>query len=222
MSASARSAPRLIHWLLAFLALGVWGLLLRPYLPLPLADARAASPQAPATFDTLTAQRINIVDANGKVRLIIANSARFPGVDVRGKVYKRSINDVAGLLFFDAKGGETGGLGLATLGDEDVANMTFDYTYQLTDGIRIVKQESADGARWHAGFQIFDWRRGPGADESTQGVERVSLADENQNAQLVISDVQGRPRIRIGVDAAGSPSMAMLNQEGKVVYRAGQ
>jgi hypothetical protein len=36
-----------------------------------------------------------------------------------------------------------------------VANLTFDYTYQATDGIRIIKQESADGTRWQAGFDIF-------------------------------------------------------------------
>ena len=164
MPGFVRSAPRLTHWLLAFLAFGVWGLLLRPYLPLPLGDARAASPQA-ATFDTLTAQRINIVDANGKLRLIIANSARFPDAEVRGKAYKRSINDAAGLLFFDAKGEGTGSFGSEKLRDYDVADLTFDYTYQPTDGIRM---------------------------------------------------------IRIGVDAAGKPSMAMLNHARKVVYRAGQ
>jgi hypothetical protein len=168
-------------------------------------------------------QRINVVDAQGKTRLVMANSARFPDVKVRGKVSKRSINDAAGLVFYDVNGEETGGVALARLGGENVANLTFDYTYQLTDGIRMIKRESADGARWHAGFEIFDRRPYvAGEIESSQGVQRVALVDEDHNAQLVISDRHGRARIRIGVDATGTPTIAMLDQDGKVVYRAGQ
>jgi hypothetical protein len=219
---SAAGSQRVTHWLLGILAVGVWGLLLRPYLPLPFAEAQASSPQRTATFDTLSVQRINIVDANGKPRLIIANSARFPDVEIHGKVYKRSINDPAGLVFYDMNGKESGGLALAKLGSKDMANVTFDYTHQLTDGIRMIKEESADGARWRAGFEIFDRRPFKPDDDSSQGVERVSIADEDHNAQLVISDVQGRPRIRIGVDATGTPAIAMLDEAGKVVYHAGQ
>src|ERR1700736_1757691 len=108
MIASPRSTQRLTQWLLAFLALGVWGVLVKPYLPLPVAESKTLSPQAPTTFDTLTVQRINVVDANGKTRLIIANGARFPDVEVRGKIYKRSIHDAAGLVFYDENGQENG------------------------------------------------------------------------------------------------------------------
>src|SRR5215469_9149647 len=36
--------PGLTQWLLAFLAVGVWGLLLKPYRPLAFAEAKAAAP----------------------------------------------------------------------------------------------------------------------------------------------------------------------------------
>jgi hypothetical protein len=222
MITSPRSMPRFTQGLLACIAVGVWGLLLKPYLPLPVAEAAASPAHSSATFDTLTVQRINVVDPDGKLRLIIANSARLPGAIIHGKTYPRSINDAAGVLFLDSKGEETGGLALAKLRDSDVANLTFDYTYQLTDGIRIWKRESADGANWRAAFDIFDRRPYTGAVESSQGVERITLADENQNAALVISDVQGHPRIRIGVDAAGTPAITMLNPDGKEIYRAGK
>jgi hypothetical protein len=74
---------------------------------------------------------------------------------------------------------------------------------ELTDGIRIWKQESADGAKWRAAFDIFDRRPYTGAVEDSQGVQRIALADENQKAELLISDPQGRPRIRIGVHQGG-------------------
>lgn len=222
MPLSATHRFRLTHVLLGLLTLGVWGLLLRSYSPLASAETRAPSARGSASFDTLTVQRINVVDSDGKTRLIIANSERFPGVEIGGKVYPRSIHDTAGLLFFDTKGLETGGLVLTKLGADDVANMTFDYTYQLTDGVRIIKQESADGQRWQAGFNVFDRRPGPGADHSSQGVQRIALIDENQNAQLVISDTAGHPRIRIGVDKTGKPLIETLNADGTVNYHAGE
>jgi hypothetical protein len=114
MAASATYGHRLTHLLLAVLALGVWGLLLRAHLPFAFADAQALPAPGSATFDTLTVQRVNVTDADGKARLIIANSERFPDVQLRGKVSPRSIHDTAGLLFFDANGKETGGLVLAT------------------------------------------------------------------------------------------------------------
>lgn len=194
---------------------------MRPYLPSAsyLAEARAA--ETTAKLDMLTVQRINITDADGKTRLAIANSARFPDAVVHGKIYPRSIHDTAGLVFFDEKGEETGGLASTKLRNDDVANITFDFTAPRTDGIRMIKQESADGQHWQAGFNILDRRPNGSRDDSSQGGQRITLADENQNAQLLIADTAGRPRIRIGVDRNGEPRIETLNPEGKVVYHAG-
>ena len=224
MSTSSTSPDRLTNLLVAALALGVWGLLLKPNMPFLFSEAQASPrKELSETFDTLTVQRINITDSTGKTRLIIANSERFPDVEVNGKVYTRSIHDTAGLVFFDPMGKENGGLVLTKLRDDDFSNLTFDYTYQLTDGIRMIKQESPDGTRWKAGFDIFDRRAyQSGPSDSSQGIQRIALTDENQNATLVISDADGHPRIRIGVDKAGTPSIEMLGKDGKVNYRAGK
>lgn len=220
MSPHTTSSQRLTQLLLAILGVGVWGLLLRPQLPIAAAATKSSSTTPTASFDTITVQRINVADADGTTRLVIANSARLPGAIVHGKEYPRSINDAAGVLFLDAKGEETGGVAMSKLRDNNVATMTLDYTYQLTDGIRIWKQESVDGAKWRAAFDIFDRRPYTGAVESSQGVHRIALADENQKAELVISDPEGRPRIRIGVDNEGEPSIVMLGPGGKEIYRA--
>jgi hypothetical protein len=220
MSPHTGSSQRLTQLLLAILSVGVWGLLLKPYLPVVAAAAKSSSAAPTASFDTITVQRINVTDADGTTRLVIANSARLPGAIIHGKEYPRSINDAAGVLFLDTKGEETGGIALSKLRDDNVATLTFDYTHQLTDGIRIWKQESIDGEKWRAAFDIFDRRPYTGAVESSQGVPRIALADENQKAELVISDPEGRPRIRIGVDKGGDPSIVMLNPEGKEIYRA--
>jgi len=223
MSAPSIRPQRLTQILLAALVLGVWGLLLRPHLPFASAEAKAPPVQQSASFDTLKVQRIDVVDSDGKTRLVLANSERFPGAEIRGKTYARSIHDTAGLVFYDTNGDENGGLVSTKLRDQDMATLTFDYTYQPTDGIRIIKFESPDGARWRTGFEIFDRRPyKPGEVDSTQGIQRIALANENRNAELVISDAEGHPRIRIGVDKTGEPRIEMLDANGEPVYRAGE
>jgi hypothetical protein len=222
MLPASSSAQRSTRMLLAILAVGVWGLLLRPYLPIATAADPSSAAAKSATYDTLTVQRINLVDPDGKMRLIIANSARMPGAIRDGKTYARSIDNAAGLLFLDTRGNETGGLATAKLGSDDMTGFIFDCTYQDTDCIRMWKRESTDGTRLRESFDIFDRRPYTGRMESSQGIQRITLGDENQNAQLLISDPQGRPRIRIGVDKAGEPSIVMLSPEGKEVYRAGK
>jgi hypothetical protein len=222
MSSSSKFTERPVLVLLAILAIGVWSLLLRSYLPMASAATPESAAARSATYDTLTVQRINVVDPDGKLRLVIADSARMPGAILHGKTYPRSIDNAAGLLFLDTKGDETGGVASARLQNDDVTNFSFDCTYQITDCIRMWKEESIDGARLRESFDIFDRRPYTGRVESSQGVRRITLGNENQNAQLLISDPQGRPRIRIGVDKAGEPSIVMLSPDGKEIYRAGK
>jgi hypothetical protein len=222
MSPPSSSMQRPTQVLLAILAIGVWGLLLRPYLPIAAAATQESAAARSATYDTLNVHRINVVDLDGKLRLVIANGAQMPGAILHGKTYPRSIDNAAGLLFLDTKGDETGGLVTARLGNDDVTNFSFDCTYQITDCVRMWKQESIDGTRLRESFDIFDRRSYTGHVESSQGVQRITLSDENQNAQLLVSDPQGRPRIRIGVDKSGKPSIVILSPDGKEVYRAGK
>jgi hypothetical protein len=213
-------SQRLTQILLATLAIGVWGLLLRMSLPIRTAGAEVSRPQSDTTFATLTAQRINIVDPDGTTRLVISNSALFPEAKVRGRTYKRSVHGPAGMVFYNANGTETGGIVLSKINGNDQTALVWDYTHQPTDGIAIGKFETAN--RWQAGLSINDRRPyHPGPIHSSQGVERVWLGDQNQDAQLVLSDAQGHARIRIGVDHAGTPVIEMLNATGQVTYRAG-
>src|SRR5580765_7118070 len=79
----------------------------------------AAFRQATAPKE-ITVERINVVDANGTLRMVISNKDRMhPGV-MDGKTIDRP-RPVAGLLFFNDEGDEVGGL---------------TYTGQVKDGVR--------------------------------------------------------------------------------------
>src|SRR5579862_7404616 len=60
-------------------------------------------------FDQIDVQRINIVEPDGTIRLVLSNKARFPGLYLKRKEYSHP-RGTAGLLFFNDEGTEDGGL----------------------------------------------------------------------------------------------------------------
>ena len=71
---------------------------------------RAQSDPKTVTFDTLNVQRLNVVEPDGKPRVVIANRARFPGLYWGGKEFKHRSRDEGGFLFFNDEGDEVGGM----------------------------------------------------------------------------------------------------------------
>src|SRR5436190_6700325 len=67
---------------------------------------RQASPQK---FDEITVQRLNVVDADGTLRMVISNRDRMHPGQMDGKIIDRP-RPVAGMLFFNDEGDEVGGL----------------------------------------------------------------------------------------------------------------
>ncbi len=60
-------------------------------------------------FKEITAERINIVESNGKLRMVISNQKRqHPGI-MDGKVIAQRDRE-AGMIFFNTDGDECGGL----------------------------------------------------------------------------------------------------------------
>ena len=52
---------------------------------------------------------------------------------------------------------------------------------------------------------------------SPAAAERIVLANSNHDARLVLSDVEGRERIVLSVNAAGDARLQILDNAGKVI-----
>jgi hypothetical protein len=65
---------------------------------------------AKANFDEINVQRINIVEPDGTLRMVISDKTRFPGIISRGKEFPHPNRKTAGMLFFNEEGTENGGL----------------------------------------------------------------------------------------------------------------
>jgi len=170
------------------------------------------------TFAELNAERINIVDAAGKPRLVIANAERFPGIILNGKTYHRAVHP-AGILFFDGGGSEVGGLAVSDQNPGRVLALAFDNSN--ADAIGLQNRITPDGKDATAGLVIN--ARVPDALDAIAAGEaakrRVAVQNHNETAEIVLSDPQGRPRLQLRVDVSGEPLIKMLDEQGKATYR---
>jgi hypothetical protein len=204
---------------------------------------------APQKFEEINAQRINIVDADGTLRMVISNKDRMhPGV-IDGKTLDRP-RPVAGLLFFNDEGDEVGGLtftGREANGTRQAdARLMFD---QLKQDQTIGFSYAEGSGRRTAGFQVWDrsdTRLGDLIDKlnaankiadkaerdaavakiraaAPPGPRRVFVGKTDDKAATVsLADGDGKPRLTLVVDATGNPRIEFLDQQGKVVARVPQ
>jgi len=194
-------------------------------------------------FQEIDVERINIVESDGKIRMVISNRERqHPGV-VDGQTVPRPNGRPPGMIFFNHRGDEAGGLlFFENGGNGHFVQLTFDKSRQdQTLGLRHLE---SDNGQYFAGLQIWDRPHNSLADfikksEATQkmpnGTERdAALRELNQqyssperlsigkmrdkSATIVLSDGQGKPRIRLSVQESGNPKLEFLDETGKVNY----
>ena len=200
----------------------------------------STSPSKKASFDELDVKRINLIEPDGTVRLIISNKASFPGLIVKGKEYTHD-RQTAGMIFFDDEGTENGGLIFGGSKDkngkvESWGHLSFDQ-YQ-GDQVMVLEGGENDGQRY-AGIKFVDQPDIPinlvtdalklPSDQRQARMQqifsgknkaqaRVYLGKQpDHGAGLQLRDAEGRDRIVLKVAGDGNPSMQFLDDQGKVV-----
>jgi hypothetical protein len=203
----------------------------------------------PQNLGEITVERINVVDANGTLRLVIANKDRMhPGVMDR-KVIDRP-RPVAGVLFFNDEGDEVGGLTITGQVRDGVrranAGLMFD---QLKQDQTIGLTYSEGNGQRTAGLQVWDRSDKPLSEliEQLNAANRIADATEREaavrriregapagprrvfvgktadrTASVSLADAAGKPRLTLNVDAAGNPRIEFLDENGKIVERIPQ
>src|SRR5688572_20918182 len=204
---------------------------------------------ASGKFDELTVGRLNVVDANGTLRLVLSNKDRMhPGV-IGGKLIDRP-RPVAGLLFFNEEGDEVGGLtftgrevngrGRANAGimfDQFKQDQTIGISYSENDGRRTAGLQVWDRPdtrlsdlieQLNAAKKLTDpaerQKAIAAARASAQPAPRRLFVGKlpDRSATVALSDAAGKPRLTLTVDAAGNPRIEFLDEAGKVVSRLPQ
>lgn len=169
-----------------------------------------------ASFDELTVHRINVVEPDGTLRMVISNHDRLPGIIKRGKE-RPFERPQAGMIFLNDEATEIGGLifgGHRNAKGEIVnsgASLSFD-RYEANQIVQLIGVDDKENR--FAGLSVVDSPSG------TETHQRIWVGRKDDGAATVnLMDPQGRKRIVMKVAADGTPSLEFLDAEGKVVSR---
>jgi hypothetical protein len=199
------------------------------------------------TFDEITVHRINIVEPDGTIRLVLTNTANSPSIYIKNKEYPHpNGRKAAGLIFFDEEGTEDGGLAYGISKDasgkvtSSVGHLSFDQYMQ--DEIFTI-QAGRDGDKKYSLLAMGDRGDYP-ITEALDAVTRIrKLPSDQQPAELKkfqdahpgdnprvilgrahdgasvlrLKDMEGRDRLVLRVAPDGTPKLQFLDATGKVV-----
>lgn len=116
---------------------------------------------SPPRFQEISAERINVLNADGEPALVIAGRGRLPGPTFEGREYPQELSGgrttASGMILFNERGDEVGGLTYhgQLEGDSYQASggLMFDQFHQ--DQV-IGLQYQDDGTSRSAGFRVWD------------------------------------------------------------------
>lgn len=164
-------------------------------------------------FDQIQVHRIDVVEPDGTLRMVISNKDRLPPVIVKGKEHPEfgEPRPQAGMLFYNDEGSENGGLIFGGRKNEkgEIVDSGGSLSFDKYGANQVVQLAGVDDktARF-AGLAISDQKRRVWVGRSDDG-----------NASVSLMDSQGRPRITIQVTKDGAPSLLFLDEKGQVVRR---
>ncbi|MEO8809878.1 MAG: hypothetical protein ABI386_06505 [Rhodanobacter sp.] len=196
------------------------------------------------TLQELDVQRINVVEPDGTLRMVISDHARFPGAIIRGREYAHPRSQ-AGMLFYNDEGSENGGLIFGGHKDSDgkIVDSGGSLTFDKYDQDQLVQLVGAHDSSGHeAGLIVSDRPDRPIEQELPEfakiekmpaaareklmrerqttayyGATRITVARGDDGvAKISLRDALGRPRIVMGVARDGSASLKFLAADGKV------
>jgi hypothetical protein len=169
-------------------------------------------------YEEIDIQRLNVREADGTLRMVIANRARLPGVIVRGKENPRVDRPYAGMLFYNDEGTENGGLifGGHRTASGEVADSGVSLSFDRYGASQFVQLAGVSDAKDHiVGLTLSD----TGA---TGTRRRIAIADDREGvASVALMDRNGRKRIVLQVTPDGTPAISFLDADGKILSQLG-
>jgi hypothetical protein len=194
-------------------------------------------------FAEIDVERINIVEKDGRLRMVISNEARqHPGI-VNGKIIPRKGTRPPGMIFFNHLGDEMGGLifgdngGLGHFGqltfDKVRGDQTIGFRHLESDngtyqsGLEMWQQPNISVdimAKVEAVNKIADEAKRRAAiqemiDRGEMSTNRLFLGKRRDDTLLLsMADIKGKTRIRLTVAPDGVPALEFLDAAGNVTH----
>ncbi|MBP3975892.1 hypothetical protein [Pseudoxanthomonas spadix] len=174
----------------------------------------AFGPWRTESFRELTVERLNVVEPDGTLRMVISNHDMLPGIIVRGQ--ERALDrPQGGMLFYNDEGSEIGGLifgghrnDKGAIVDSGVS-LSFD-KYESNQIVSLYGVEDSENR--FAGLSVAD---SPSGSEVNR---RIWLGrGEDGIATLALMDAKGNKRLLMQVEADGQAQFSILDEKGNVI-----
>jgi len=194
-------------------------------------------------FDKITVHRINVVEPDGALRMILSNQASAPGMFVKGKEYLPGHHGAA-IIFLNNEGTENGGIGFSGSNQNgsktSAGNISFD-SYKQDEAIAMSAQQvngtktatvgMIDEPSWPITeyIHLIEQIQNLPPDQQQAAIDqfyqthpkpqlRITLSrNTDTSASLDLKDSQGNNRPVLNVDASGNPHLQFLDANGNVI-----
>lgn len=205
---------------------------------LPVSMLGGSTPKK-TSFEEITVQRVNVVEPNGTLRMVISDKSRLPGIIIKGREHPHPNRHTAGILFFNDEGTENGGLSFGGSKERNgqarsSGHLSFD-AYEQDQYFSIDADQLGDQTSQSLRFvdrpdypidelvAVLDQVRNLPADQQRTEMATFTAAHPAPHQRLYIGrgrdgavalklkDAEGRDRIVIQVGGAdGSPVIQLL------------
>jgi len=178
------------------------------------------------TIDELTAKRINVVEPNGQLRLVISNVEKSPAVLAYGKPFGIPGGNRPGIIFYNDEATECGGLVFAgrtdSINGKYFASGHFSFDQYNQNQVLYIQYLDDNGDR-KTGLYIDDWHNAPSFPEWRSLYNKVEKlpegAEREAKLKQLIEPSNGDPayahRIFIGKDITKSSLINLSDKKGK-------
>lgn len=166
------------------------------------------------SFDEIQVHRINVVEPDGTLRMVISDHDRMPGVIVKGKESPKVDRPQAGMLFFNDEGSENGGLIFGGYRNDkgEVVDSGGSLTFDKYGASQIVQLAGVDdkGDKF-AGLAVNDQDTG-------RRSRRIWVGTGADGAAVLsLMDAKGKKRLVMQVTEDGKTSVDFLDADGHVI-----
>ncbi|HXB61579.1 MAG TPA: hypothetical protein VNU94_01855 [Acidobacteriaceae bacterium] len=162
-------------------------------------------------FDKVIVHRIDVVEPDGTLRMVISNKNSLPPVIIKGKEHPEmgEPRPQAGMLFYNDEGTENGGLIFAGRKNEkgEVVDSGGSLSFDKYGAGQILQLAGVDDKdHQFAGLAVG------------QGGQRIWIGHGDSGAASVsLSDANGKNRIVMQVGSDGTPSLVFYDAQGHPV-----
>jgi hypothetical protein len=184
---------------------------------LTAAAFRAQSPPTRPKFDEIDVERINVIEKDGRVRLVIANSARQAVTVVDGKPILPNRTRDAGLIFFNDEGDENGGMTWSGRRENGAARASAGLSFdQYKQDETVTLRYTQNGTERLAGLTVADRPEASIAAAARMNDAATDDARAKIRQELVDSGlVGGKTRMFAGKDQAGTSKVVLSDANAK-------